>query len=163
MTRGLSAGGERLEEVVNKKYDIEVKAKKLYIDAKLPEYKTDGASGMDLFSYGNYIVIAGGQMMISTGIALSIPQRYEGQIRPRSGLAAKHEISITNSPGTIDSDYRGDISIILRNNSDDNFEVKKYDRVAQIIFVKVERAELKVVDTLDETLRADGGFGHTGR
>ena len=162
MTMG-ARGEISLVERLDQKYDIEVKVKKLYADAKLPEYKTDGASGMDLFSYGDYTVIARSQMMISTGIALSIPGGYEGQIRPRSGLAAKHGISITNSPGTIDSDYRGEISIILRNNSDDNFEVKKYDRIAQIIFVKVEKAKLKVVDNLDETLRGEGGFGHTGK
>ena len=160
----MGVGGEMsLVERLDQKYDIEVKAKKLYADARLPEYAHIGDSGADLFSYGAHIIEPGKQALVSTGICIAIPYGYEGQIRPRSGLAKNYMISVTNTPGTIDSGYRGEMSILLINHGEKSYEVKKGDKIAQIIFVKVEKAKLKVVDTLDETLRGEGGFGHTGK
>lgn len=162
MSKTTGVGAKNLEGVLDKLHDIEVKVKRLHPDAKLPEYKTDGSVGMDLFSCGNYTVYAQEQELVGTGIAIAIPKGYEGQVRPRSGLAAEYEISITNSPGTIDSDYRGEIQVILRNNSPDDFEVKKGDRIAQIVFKKVEIAKILEVGNLDNTTRGEGGFGSTG-
>lgn len=136
----------------------------------LPEYSTEYSAGMDLRANLKYedgsnkiISIAPGEIaLIPTGIYLSIPYGYEGQIRPRSGLAVKYGITVLNTPGTIDSDYRGEIRVCLINNSKHIFKVHHGDRIAQIVFAQVEQAVLVEVSELVNTKRGDGGFGHTG-
>ncbi len=133
-------------------------------DLPLPAYQSEGAAGMDLTAAVTAeLIIAPGQIrMVPTGLRLSIPEGYEGQVRPRSGLALKHGIGVLNSPGTVDSDYRGEVGIILFNAGEDSFSVKRGDRIAQLVFVKHEKAQLIEVDYLDESERGEGGFGSTG-
>jgi len=144
---------------------VKILVKKFDKNVKLPTYKTSGSSGMDLVAYiKNKITINPGKIAtIPTGIALAIPKNYEIQIRPRSGLAVKKSISILNTPGTIDSDYRGEIKIILINLSKKPFVVKSGDRVAQMILCPVARGKLKEVKNLPRTTRGKGGFGSTGK
>lgn len=133
-------------------------------DLPLPEYKSDGASGMDLpAAVEKDTMIQPGEIChISTGLHMAIPVGYEGQVRPRSGLALKHGIGILNAPGTIDSDYRGVIGVILFNFGKDPFTIKRGDRIAQLVIAPVERARIKEVKEIDNTSRNHGGFGHTG-
>ncbi len=133
-------------------------------DVALPRYMTRFSSGMDLCAVLNEeaVLKPGERRLIPTGIAVSIPEGYEGQVRPRSGLALKSGISIVNAPGTIDADYRGEIGVILINLGDQPFTVKNGDRIAQLIIAPVCRAEPEWVEDLDDTDRSDGGFGHTG-
>jgi len=144
---------------------VKVLKDKNFSDMKLPEYQTSYSSGIDLYAaVESPIVLKPNEVkLIPTGIRLSIPEGYEGQIRPRSGLALKHSIGILNSPGTIDADYRGEVGIILFNFGKDNFVISRGDRIAQIIFCKVEKVQLVEVDELDSTKRDEGGFGHTGK
>ena len=144
---------------------VKLLIKKLQKNIILPEYKTDGSSGMDLMANVEQTVkiLPGEKKIISTGIMVAIPEQYEIQIRPRSGLAAKNGISILNTPGTIDSDYRGEIKIILINLSKKSFVVKSGDRVAQMIVCPVVRAKLREVKNLPKTIRDKGGFGSTGK
>ena len=144
---------------------VKILVKKFDKDIKLPTYKTSGSSGMDLVAYiKNKIAInPGATAIIPTGIAVAIPKNYEIQIRPRSGLAAKKGISVLNTPGTIDSDYRGEIKIILINLSKKPFVVKSGDRIAQMILSPIARGKLKEVKNLPKTLRGKKGFGSTGR
>jgi len=130
----------------------------------LPKYETSGSAGMDLrAAIGAPIKLDPRQKsLIPTGIAIAIPKGYEAQIRPRSGLAIKHGITCLNSPGTIDSDYRGEIKIILINHGDESFSIEPKARIAQIIFAPVTQIEWEKVDRLEETERGAGGFGHTG-
>ena len=130
----------------------------------IPEYQTKESSGMDLHAAieGNLEIKSGDKVIIPTGIALAIPQGYEAQIRPRSGLAAKHNVTVLNTPGTIDSDYRGEIKAIIINHGKDKYTVKRGDRIAQIIFTPIARAKIKSVSKLSETIRGEGGFGSTG-
>ncbi|HDR15845.1 MAG TPA: dUTP diphosphatase [Desulfobacteraceae bacterium] len=130
----------------------------------LPAYASDGASGMDLRACVEepLVLNPGATALVPTGIALAIPEGFEGTIRPRSGLALHHGIGMVNSPGTIDCDYRGEIKVILINWGHEPFTVKRGERVAQLVFSRVLRAELRPVSVLDETSRGGGGFGHTG-
>jgi dUTP pyrophosphatase len=130
----------------------------------LPHYQTEHAAGVDLYAAveKDIIIDAGKWMLIPTGIALAIPEGYEGQVRPRSGLALKHGIGMLNGPGTIDADYRGEISIILFNFSDRSFKIGRGDRIAQLVFAKLSKATFETVEQLSETARGAGGFGHTG-
>ncbi|MDD5428035.1 MAG: dUTP diphosphatase [Candidatus Omnitrophica bacterium] len=134
-------------------------------DLPLPKYATQGSSGMDLCAdvEGEVTILPGEIKLISSGIYLSIPAGYEAEIRPRSGLALKHGVSLVNTPGTIDSDYRGLLSLIMINHGKDPFKIKRGDRIAQMVIKEVIRAEIVVKDSLDETVRASGGFGHTGK
>lgn len=134
-------------------------------DDLLPAYQTAGAAGMDLKADvdGEVVIPAMGRAMIPTGIALAIPAGVEGQVRPRSGLAIRHGVTCLNTPGTIDSDYRGEVCVILANFGEEPFPVRRGDRIAQIVFSPTLRARLAVVPELEETLRGEGGFGHTGR
>ena len=143
---------------------IEIKRKPGCEDLPLPSYATEGSSGMDLYAdvTGEFLIRPGETMLVSAGIYMSIPKGYEAQIRPRSGLALKHGITIPNTPGTIDSDYRGLLSIILINLGKEVFLIKRGDRIAQMVFNRVAKAELQAVEELDETVRSSGGFGHTG-
>lgn len=130
----------------------------------LPEYQSEGASGMDLRAdiEGELSIPPGGRALVPTGIALALPPGLEAQVRPRSGLALRHGITCLNSPGTIDADYRGEVAVVLANLGNEPFLVRRGDRIAQIVFASVVRASLAVVEGLDDTRRGGGGFGHTG-
>ena len=128
----------------------------------LPLYATDGAAGMDVVSAEDVTLAAGERHAVATGLAMAIPHGYEIQVRPRSGLALKHGISVPNAPGTIDSDYRGELKVILINHGTEPFEIRRGDRVAQLVLAPVTRASWLPVDQLDETERGAGGFGSTG-
>ena len=144
---------------------VKLLIKKLHKNIILPEYKTDGSSGMDLMANVEQAVkiLPGEKKIISTGIMVAIPEQYEIQIRPRSGLAAKNGISVLNTPGTIDSDYRGEIKVILINLGKDIFQINKNDRIAQMIVCPIIKVELKEVESLPETARGEGGFGSTNK
>jgi len=128
----------------------------------LPRYATAGAAGMDVVSAENLVLGPGERRAVATGFALAIPQGFEIQVRPRSGLALKHAISVPNAPGTIDSDYRGELKIILINLGEEQFAISRGDRIAQIVLAPVVRAQWQEVDALDDTERGAGGFGSTG-
>jgi dUTP pyrophosphatase len=142
------------------------KVKLLIDDAwDIPEYQTPGSAGVDLHANNKEAVMLkpGERKLIHTGIKLSIPEGLEAQIRPRSGLVLKHGVTVLNSPGTIDSDYRGEICVILYNAGDKNFFVNLGDRIAQMVFAKVEQVSFQEVSELESTERGNGGFGHTGK
>ena len=128
----------------------------------LPVYATAQAAGMDVVSAEDLILPPGGRHAVATGFAMAIPEGYEIQARPRSGLALKHGIGLPNSPGTIDADYRGEVKIILINFSDQPFAIARGDRVAQLVVAPVQLASFAQVDSLDDTARGQGGFGSTG-
>ena len=144
---------------------IKVLIKKLNSKAQIPKYKTEGSSGMDLMALvENPIKIKPNESaLISTGISIAIPNDTEVQIRPRSGLAAKSSISVLNTPGTIDSDYRGEIKIILFNHGKEEFTVKNNDRIAQMVLMPILKIKFEEVEDLPATLRGFGGFGSTGK
>ena len=143
----------------------EILIKRLSKDINLPKYETDGSSGMDLSANINsHIKIEPGETsIIPTGISVSIPKNFEIQIRPRSGLAAKNQISVLNTPGTIDADYRGEVGVILINLSQDNFAINDGDRIAQMVVSKHEQFDWDEVDFLEQSERGTGGFGSTGK
>jgi dUTP pyrophosphatase len=130
----------------------------------IPEYKSSGSAGADVFaSLGSPVVLNPGEIkLIPTGIAIELPEGYEAQIRPRSGLALNHGLTLLNTPGTIDSDYRGEIKIILANLGQKPFTVENGMRIAQMVFCKYYKGKFSVVDEINTTERNDGGFGHTG-
>jgi dUTP pyrophosphatase len=134
-------------------------------DAQLPKYMSDGAAGMDLAaSLDAEVTIAPGQRaLVGTGLAIALPRGFEAQVRPRSGLAAKHGVTVLNAPGTIDEDYRGEIKVILINHGHEPFVVKSGERIAQMIVAPVAHVTLVEADSLDGSTRGAGGFGHTGR
>ena len=129
----------------------------------LPSYATAHAAGLDVVAAESLTLAPGERHAVATGFALAIPEGYEVQVRPRSGLALKYGITCLNTPGTIDSDYRGEVKVILANLGDAQFEIRRGERIAQLVPAAVQRAELALVDALDETLRGAGGFGSTGR
>ena len=131
-------------------------------DLPLPKYETAGAAGMDLYAAESLTLSKGEHALIATGLKVALPQGYEMQIRPRSGLAAKHGITVLNSPGTIDSDYRGEIKVILINRGTEDFAIAYGDRIAQMIVAPVSQAQWQEVNKLDKTKRGNGGFGSTG-
>jgi dUTP pyrophosphatase len=134
------------------------------VEVPLPSYQTDGSAGMDLAAaIETPITLAPGERrLIPTGLALEIPPGYEAQVRPRSGLALKHGIGMVNAPGTIDSDYRGPVGVLLVNHGQEPFVIEPLARIGQLVLARVERAELELVETLDGTVRGAGGFGSTG-
>jgi dUTP pyrophosphatase len=132
------------------------------LDIPLPHYATEHAAGMDLRVNCDIAIAPGEVLLAPTGIALEIPEGFEGQVRPRSGLAAKHGITCLNSPGTIDADYRGELKVILINHGKETARFERGARIAQLIISKYERVEVIEADELAETVRASGGFGHTG-
>ena len=142
----------------------EILIKRISKEVPLPKYETDGSSGLDLAAYidKNIEIEPGKSKVIPTGLAVAIPKDFEIQIRPRSGLAAKNQISVLNTPGTIDADYRGEIKVILINLSNKIFIVENGLRIAQMVLCPVVKAKLKEVDTLENTIRGSGGFGSTG-
>ena len=139
--------------------------KKLDPNAELPAYKTKGASGMDLMAFlvEPIRLEPNSSCLVPTGLSMAFSEDYELQIRPRSGLAAKNNITVLNTPGTIDSDYRGEIKIILFNHGKEDFLINNKDRVAQMILTPVVKMELEEIDNLPQTLRGEGGFGSTGK
>ena len=141
-----------------------IQIKKLSNDVLIPKYETPGSSGMDIAAYieQEITINSGDKVLIPTGFSLSIPQGYEVQIRPRSGLAAKKSITVLNTPGTIDADYRGEIKVILINLGKDKFIVKRGERVAQMVVCPVTQVKLEEVKKLSSTDRGTGGFGSTG-
>ena len=147
-----------------------VEFKKLYPDAEAPSFATQGSSGADLKAYfpkewtdRELTIPPGRVMLIKTGLAMAIPVGYEGQVRSRSGLALKHQISVLNSPGTVDSDYRGEVGVILFNHGNESYKVRHGDKIAQIVFTKVPGSiVLLEKDELSQTARGEGGFGSTG-
>ena len=141
-----------------------VKFKKMFEDVILPTYVTEGSAGMDLRAYieEDVILLPKERMMISTGLQMALPEGYEAQIRPRSGMAIKHGITVINSPATIDSDYRGEIKVCLVNLSNEEFVITHGMRIAQMVIAEYAILEAIITDDLDETDRGEGGFGSTG-
>ena len=144
---------------------VKVLIKKLDPAVEIPNYKTKGASGMDLMAFTKQPIILApkNSCLVPTGLSVAFPEEYEIQIRPRSGLAAKNNISVLNTPGTIDSDYRGEIKIILFNHGKEEFTVNNNDRIAQMVLMPVLKAKFEEVEDLPETVRGLGGFGSTGK
>ncbi len=147
-----------------KKIKISIKRRPGCEDLPLPQYMSKGSSGMDLYADvdGQVILNPGERKLISAGIFLSLPEGFEAQTRPRSGLALNNGITLVNTPGTIDSDYRGLVNLIIANTSKEPFVIKRGMRIAQMVIQEVVRAEIEEVKELDETVRNTGGFGHTG-
>ena len=144
---------------------VKVLVKKLDPAVQIPSYKTNGASGMDLMAFIKKPIklAAKKSCLVPTGISVAMSDDYESQIRPRSGLAAKNNISVLNAPGTIDSDYRGEIKIILFNHGSSEFVINNRDRIAQMVLTPVHKMELEEVENLPDTLRGEGAFGSTGK
>lgn len=142
---------------------VQVKIKQLHPGAKPPAYKTPGAAGMDLHSCEKLLIGVGDHAVVRTGIALAIPEGYVGLVCPRSGLAADFAVTVLNSPGVIDDDYRGELKVILINHGRNEYRIAPGDRIAQLVIEPVFRAQLQVVQDLDDTDRGTGGFGSTGR
>lgn len=147
-----------------KKISVQIKALPNFEGLSLPEYMTDGASGLDLLAacQDQITIKKGERVLIPTGISISLPKGTEAQVRPRSGLAWRYGITLLNTPGTIDCDYRGEIQVIMINHGDESFTVTRGMRIAQVVISQVVKAELIMVDNLDATCRGSGGFGHTG-
>ncbi|MDC0418495.1 dUTP diphosphatase [Pelagibacteraceae bacterium] len=143
---------------------IKIQIKKLSTTVSIPKYETPGSSGMDVAAHveNNVIIFPGEKALVPTGISIAIPIGYEVQIRPRSGLAVKKNITVLNTPGTIDADYRGEIKVILFNHGKEKFIIENGDRVAQMVVCPVVQADLEEVKELSDTMRGSGGFGSTG-
>ena len=139
-----------------------VRFKRMNPDASLPAYAHPGDAGMDLKSAEDAIVEPGARLLVHTGLAMALPEGYEAQVRPRSGLALKHGITVLNTPGTIDEGYRGEVGVILFNTGDTAFKIAKGDRIAQMVIAPVTRARIVETDDLGSTERGAGGFGSTG-
>jgi len=135
------------------------------MDLPLPKYMSDHAAGMDLYAavLEETIIAPGEWKLIPTGLSMAIPEGFEAQVRPRSGMALKQGISVLNTPGTVDADYRGEVGVILMNHSKQDLVIKRGDRIAQMIINKIERIEFEEVSELSDTNRGAGGFGHTGK
>lgn len=146
---------------------LKVKVKRLPhgVDVPLPAYMSEHAAGMDLYAAVNpeMVIPPDEWRLVPTGISIALPDGYEAQVRPRSGLALKQGVSVLNTPGTVDADYRGEVGVILMNHSKKGLIIKRGDRIAQMIINKIERIEFEEVDKLPETERNSGGFGHTGK
>ena len=143
----------------------EILIKKLHSDVNIPKYETEGSSGLDLEAYieKDLRLLSGERKLVPTGVSVAMPNNFEIQIRPRSGLAYKNGISVVNTPGTIDSDYRGEIKVLLINLGTEVVTIKKFQRIAQMVICPIIKANLKEVQELPETIRGAGGFGSTGQ
>ena len=144
---------------------VKILIKKLNSKVKLPSYKTDGSSGMDLMAFLDkpISILPQKSELIPTGLSIAIPDNTELQIRPRSGLAVKNNISVLNTPGTIDSDYRGELKVILYNHGNKKFIINNEDRIAQMVLMPIIKAKFEEVENLPDTIRGEGGFGSTGK
>ncbi len=141
---------------------MRVEITRIHDAAVLPHYAHPGDSGMDMYSIEDVVIEAGGSGFVHTGLKIAVPEGYEAQVRPKSGLALKHSITVLNTPGTVDSGYRGELCVILINHGHKAFEIKKHTKIAQMVICPVVQAEIIEVESLDETVRGDGGFGSTG-
>lgn len=141
---------------------IKVLVKKINENAKMPSYAHFGDAGVDLYAARDTVVPPHGRALVPTGLKIAIPNGYEGQVRPKSGLALKHGITVLNTPGTVDAPYRGEVGVILFNSSDNEYVARSGEKIAQMVFCKVENAEFELVEDLPETDRGEGGFGSTG-
>ena len=144
---------------------VKILIKKLHSKVKLPSYKTDGSSGMDLMAFIDKPISISPQKseLVPTGLSIAIPDNTEVQIRPRSGLAVKSNISVLNTPGTVDSDYRGELKVILYNHGNKKFIINNEDRIAQMVLMPIIKAKFEEVENLPDTIRGEGGFGSTGK
>lgn len=142
---------------------LPIKIKLLNDDAVIPKYQTELAAGVDLHTTESKTIQPNETVLLKTGIAMQIPKGYEGQVRPRSGMSLKTKVRVSNSPGTLDADYRGEVGIILDNIGNETIQINKGDRVAQLVFNQIEVADFELVNDLDETERGDGGFGSTNK
>jgi len=141
---------------------MKLQVKKVHPDAKVPAYAHEGDSGMDLFSVEDAEIGPGETKVVKTGLQVSMPKGFEAQVRPKSGLAAKFGVTVLNTPGTVDSGYRGEIMVILANFGKEAYNVEKGKKIAQMVIARVEEAKVEEVETLNETARNEGGFGSTG-
>ncbi len=134
-------------------------------DIPLPKYATDHSAGMDICAAvdGEFVLKAGETALVPSGFAIALPEGFEAQVRPRSGLAIKHQVTVLNAPGTIDADYRGEVKVILTNFGKQDFVIARGERIAQLVIARYSRVEWQETNSLDETARGAGGFGHTGR
>lgn len=151
-----------LKEMIMNKNSIQIKYKVLDDTCVVPQYQTAGSAGADICSRQSLNLEPSDRQLVSTGLFLEIPEGYECQIRPRSGLAYKHGVTVLNSPATIDSDYRGEIKVLLVNLSNNTFTINKGDRIAQLVFSSVTKSDFVLTDELSDTNRGQGGFGSTG-
>ena len=142
--------------------EIEVLIQKLCEDAIVPKYAHEGDAGVDLYSTIDYELKPGERFLVPTGLKMEIPPGYEGQVRPKSGLALKSGITVLNTPGTVDAPYRGEVGVIVINHDKNPYQIKNGEKIAQMIFNEIKYASFKVVESLDETSRGEGGFGSTG-
>ena len=143
---------------------LEIAVQKLHADVKMPAYAHEGDAGLDLYSTINHTLQPGERVLIPTGLKMALPQGYEGQVRPKSGLALKHGITVLNTPGTVDAPYRGEVGVILINlDPKAAYEIKKGEKVAQMVFNKIEYATFTEAADLTVTTRGEGGFGSTGK
>jgi dUTP pyrophosphatase len=133
------------------------------LDLPLPQYETAGSAGLDLRAASDFHLAPGARCLVPTGIAIALPVDFEAQVRPRSGLAVKHGVTVLNSPGTIDSDYRGEIQVPMINLGQEDFAIRRGDRIAQMVVAPVQQVRLEDVESLDATARGEGGFGSSGR
>lgn len=144
--------------------NVEIEIQRIHPDAKMPAYAHHGDAGVDLYSVIDHTLQPGARVLVPTGLKMAIPEGYEGQVRPKSGLALKHGISVLNTPGTVDAPYRGEVGVILINlDPKTPYEIKKGEKVAQMVFSKVKHAELREAKELTATTRGEGGFGSTGK
>lgn len=141
---------------------MKLKFKRIHPDAVLPEYAHPSDAGMDVKSIDDLVIAPGKRALVHTGLVMALPPMYEAQVRPRSGLALKKGVTVLNTPGTIDSGYRGEVGVILINLGEEDFEIKKGDKIAQIVIAPVTVAEIVETDVIDDTDRGEGGFGSTG-
>ena len=141
---------------------LKILVKTVRENARIPAYAHDGDSGVDLYSVQDTVIPAHGRVLVPTGLKIAIPYGYEGQVRPKSGLALKHGITVLNTPGTVDAPYRGEICVIAFNSGDSDYVAKAGEKIAQMVFCKVEQAEFSIAEDLPETSRGEGGFGSTG-
>ena len=141
---------------------IKVLVKKINENAKVPSYAHSGDAGVDLYAAKDTVIPPHDRALVPTGLKIAIPDGYEGQVRPKSGLALKHGITVLNTPGTVDAPYRGEVGVILFNSSDKEYMAKSGEKIAQMVFCKVENAEFELADELPDTDRGEGGFGSTG-
>ncbi|MBI4351485.1 MAG: dUTP diphosphatase [Elusimicrobia bacterium] len=143
---------------------LEIQVQKLHADVKMPAYAHEGDAGLDLYSIINHTLQPGERVLVPTGLKMAIPHGYEGQVRPKSGLALKHGLTVLNTPGTVDAPYRGEVGVILINlDPKTPYEIKKGEKVAQMVFARVEHAEFLETAELTVTTRGEGGYGSTGK